>query len=99
MTISKTRNQSISLETLQESYAHEIYMRVKGNCCPCVCKELMQNIKYNFELHITICLIFRKREIKFNSITRKPKSATKNRMLMRFTCVLKVTVVHVCTKN
>ena len=50
-------------------------------------------------LHITICLIFRKREIGSIFIAKNPKLATKNPMLMKFTCMLNVTVVDVYTKN
>ena len=48
---------------------------------------------------ITICLIFRKREINFHRIARNAKSATKNSMLIILTCMLKVAIVHVCAKN
>jgi len=50
-------------------------------------------------LIITICLIFWKREINLHRITRNPKFATTNPMLIKLTCMLKVTVVHVCAKN
>ena len=52
--------------------------------------------KIDWSLHITICLIFRKREI---SITGNPKSATKNRILMKFTCMLSQTILDVCAEN
>ena len=32
-------------------------------------------------------------------IARNPKSATKNPMVINHTCMLKVTVLHVCAKN
>ena len=72
-------------------------MHVKGNCCPCVCKKLTWIIKYYFEFYYNDLLDFRKREIIF--IARNPKSASKNPMLIKLTCMLNVTVVHVCAKN
>jgi len=48
---------------------------------------------------ITICLIFRKRAINLYRITRNPKSTTKNPILIKLTCMLKVTVAHVCAKH
>jgi len=48
---------------------------------------------------ITICLIFRKREINLHRIARNPKSVTKNSMLIKLTCMLKVAVFHVYAKN
>src|SRR6185312_12393671 len=75
------------------------YKHVKGSCSPCVCKKLTWIIKYYFEFYYNDLLDFSKTRNYLHRITRNPKSATTNPMLIKLTSMLKVAVVHVCANN